>query len=122
MNTIATRIARAQLAHTAAVDARQQLEQQLDADYPSDHIGDDDDAFDAWNDAYEDARMARGGFAIDDAVRATADELLRACRDLAPVEAYPAFDAALAHTHGARRRVLDLCVRMDTTTIDKVVA
>lgn len=121
----ATAIATARVALAAALVARAELDAALEVTHPEPVDG-PDEVWEAWNDAYEDAREARGGLEIDDDVRAAEDEVLRATRAAmlayAPGHALISFDAALGengrlYNPTVRRRVLALCDRLDLATV-----
>lgn len=122
MTAIATKLATAQNAALIARATRDAAYSQLDADFPEPT---DDTAWEAWNDAYENAACDRGLYALDDAVRAADAALIRTAREAlrghADFEASaPAFAAALgerAGWHVAFNRVRDLCMRLDPATV-----
>ena len=129
-NSPAARILTARVALFEAEADLTALEAGLDVDYPLQD--EDDSAFDAWNDAYENAREARGGFAIDDRIRDAKTELLRATRDglaskaneagQAEIDALAiAFGAALGDTrpynYRAQQKCLELAIRLDVDTL-----
>lgn len=99
----------------------------VEATYPTPADDCTDDAFDAWNDAYETALMESGVYGMERAKKTAEDELIRAVRDALAgrpgfADALPAFTAALGEGSPrgfviARRRTLDLCFRLDTATI-----
>lgn len=78
-------------------------------------------------DAYEDAYLEAGGYALEDARREAERILLAVCWDALSQmpggsESWPAFEAAmgLGSPIGwvrARRKVLDLCLRMDANAM-----
>jgi hypothetical protein len=123
---LAIKIARAIYADAHA--RRDAFDAELDADYPMPADDCDNATFDAWNDAYEDARCNRGGYSLDQECRNSEDAVLRACRAamadrMAGTIADTAFAAALGEgapssfSLATRARVMALCLDLDVTTL-----
>lgn len=97
----------------------------LNAALPAPSADCDDATYDAWNDAYEAANLARGGITLERAKTAAEDDLLaafsawirtvktsstdlRAVLDMAPTR------------YSVRVKLLDLAMRLDTQTLAMV--
>ena len=108
------------------------LDSRLSVLYPTPADDCDDATFDCWNDAYETARSAGGGYAMDNARRSEEALLIALCgRALQDIAAKQGADAAEAHStafgaatglgrrysYTAHRQVLDLCIRLDASTL-----
>lgn len=94
----------------------------LNADVPAPPTGCDDATFDAWNDAYEQANLDRGGDKLDAAKTAAEDALLEAVS--AWIRSMPSTSddvlkmlALIPTRYDVRIRCLDLWMRLDTRTV-----
>jgi phosphoglycolate phosphatase-like HAD superfamily hydrolase len=110
------------------------FQDEIDREYPEPGPG-DDDAWERWNEAYEDTYAERGGYDLEGTQRDAEDALLHAVRAYLSAIAAPgeqrdaidtAYGAALFERYAAgtssygtcaraRIRALDLCRRLDTT-------
>jgi hypothetical protein len=124
LSTAALQIMTARKRLAVALARRAALDALLDARYPAPAEPCDDATFDAWNDAYEDARCEAGGYAADREVREAEAALIQIVREALPhdPDADVAFAAALGERSPmgfvvARRRVLELCHRLDVSTL-----
>ena len=116
----ATEINKTRAAYLTARALVEQLHEELNAQHPQD----DEAGIDAWEDAY----LASGGYALADALRAAKVALLRAGRAWTEstgaqnAEALVAYDYALGENGrrwnpAAAEKLLDLLCRLDTRTV-----
>ena len=95
---------------------------ELARDFPAPDKDCDDATFDAWNEAYEQANLDRGGFKIQDARTAAEDTLLstfgawiRSLKSPSPA-LIEVLDLA-SKRYTARVKLVDLAMKLDTRTL-----
>jgi hypothetical protein len=95
---------------------------ELASDFPAPDKDCNDETFDAWNEAYEQANLDRGGFKIQDAKTAAEDVLLSAfgawIRSLkSPSPALIEVLDLAGKRYTVRVKLLDMAMKLDTRTL-----
>lgn len=122
MNASATSILNAQQNLLVLRAIREQMESEIAEVCPTPATDISAEDLDAWSDAYEDERAARGGDKLDAAIRAAESDVLAVVgawiRTRNPSDI---LSAALSRVESgdyrARVKFLDLCMRLDARTV-----